>query len=95
MPSEIRLSSNAYLVLEDNATMSDVEITSDDPTGQATIAELAEDARRHYAEVSIEASSWYSLIPDAIDAWEREQERLAHPCLVGRLRRAWGRLRRR
>jgi hypothetical protein len=63
--------------------------SKDYPTGQVTIAELAEDARRHYAKVAIGAQEWYSLIPDAIDAWEREQERLAHPCLVGRLRRWW------
>jgi hypothetical protein len=54
-------------------------------TGQATIAELAESARKHYAEVSIEALSWYSLIPDAIDAWEREQTRLRRPSLLARL----------
>ena len=55
-------------------------------TGQATIAELADGARQHYDKVSRVAQEWHSLIPDAIDAWEREQERLRRPSAHARLR---------
>lgn len=43
-------------------------------TTSATRAELAAYARRHYEGVSGVAQSWYSLIPEAIDAWEREPQ---------------------
>lgn len=39
----------------------------------ATIPELAQRAREHYDEISTAACDWHSLIPKAIDAWEREQ----------------------
>jgi hypothetical protein len=36
--------------------------------------ELAEQARAHYEELSSAACSWNSAIPQAIDAWEREEQ---------------------
>jgi hypothetical protein len=87
MSDEIRLSANASIILEDREVLSEVEITSDCGVGQATVAELAEGARQHYEKVSRMAHEWYSLIPDAIDAWEREQERKQRPSLFAGLRR--------
>jgi hypothetical protein len=87
MSDEIRLSANASIILGDREVLSEVEITSDCQVGQATVAELAEGARQHYEKVSRIAHEWYSLIPDAIDAWEREQTtRLRRPSLLARLR---------
>lgn len=43
---------------------------------QATRHDVAEGARRHYLEVSREAAHWSSVIPAAIDAWEREPKLL-------------------
>lgn len=48
---------------------------------QATRVEIAEGARRHYADVSLQAQHWMSNIPNAIDAWERE------PALVDALKK--------
>ena len=42
----------------------------------ATRKELAEQARKHYEEVSNRSQDWLSTIPAAIDAWEREPELL-------------------
>ena len=41
-----------------------------DDAKQATRAELAKGARKHYEELS--TTDWLSTIPQAIDAWERE-----------------------
>jgi hypothetical protein len=52
----------------------------EEQTGKATIAERAANARRHYEQVSLAAHCWLSTIPNAIDAWEREQIRLLRDC---------------
>lgn len=39
---------------------------------EATRAELAQSAREHYEQLSNITCDWYSLIPEAIDYWERE-----------------------
>ena len=38
------------------------------------ISELAQRAREHYEEAALSLNHWSSLIPQAIDAWEREQK---------------------
>ncbi len=43
---------------------------------KATRKDMAEQARKHYDEVSTEAMEWNSLIPQAIDAWEHQPELL-------------------
>lgn len=40
---------------------------------QTPIADLARGAREHYEHVSTVAHEWSSVIPQAIDVWEREQ----------------------
>lgn len=42
--------------------------------GEATRSELAEGARKHYEKIALVGHEWYSLIPQAINSWEREPE---------------------
>ena len=37
------------------------------------ISEQAQHAREHYEEISMAAGHWSSIIPQAINAWERER----------------------
>ena len=46
--------------------------------GKVSIAEQAQHAREHYEEAATALHCWCSIIPQAIDAWEREQTALSN-----------------
>lgn len=46
----------------------------DDKPVCATRKDLAQHARDHYEEISAASMWWSSIIPKAIDAWEREPD---------------------
>jgi hypothetical protein len=45
--------------------------------------DLAEAARKHYEEASLSVCHWSSTIPHAIDAWERQEQRLTSGSTFG------------
>ena len=51
-------------------------MTNHDRPVQATRKDMAENARKHYDEISTEAMHHSSTIPAAINAWEREPKHL-------------------
>lgn len=56
---------------------------SEEKAGAATRGDIAQAARDHYEKVSMASADWFSVIPRAINCWEREPELLE---TVGRLR---------
>ena len=60
------------LALWAGVLMSEPKPSYDAGAAQATRKEMADHARAHYEHTSLDAMSWCSTIPHAIDAWERE-----------------------